>query len=479
MYDKINPISPELLEKMSEKIEKKSQIDLDQFWKYGVKRGLRNPDGTGVMAGLTKICTVEGYYIEDGERVPKHGVLKYRGLNINEIIEACEKEDRFGFEEVVYLLMFGSLPTKSQLDLFKETLGICRDLPANYIEDALMKNASMDIMNKLARCVLTSYSFDEYPDDLSINNVLRQSVQIIAQMPVMMCYAYQVKRMKFYGKSMYFHPEKKELSTAETILRSIRSDKKYTDEEAKLLDICVMLHAEHGGGNNSTFATRVLTSSGTDTYSAIAAAIGSLKGRRHGGANIKVTNMVKEIAENVSDVTDEKQVFSYLEKIMRKEAGDGTGLIYGMGHAVYTLSDPRAVILKRKAKEFAYKYGFEKDYELIANIERLTPEVYRKVKGKNKIMCANVDLYSGLIYRMLKIPEDLFTPLFATARIAGWCSHRMEELISGGKIIRPAYKNIALNKDYVPMEERIENYSQIADYIPSDQRVYDMNKEVD
>ncbi|MBR2417348.1 MAG: citrate synthase [Clostridia bacterium] len=477
MYDKINPISPELLEKMSEKIEKKSQIDLDQFWKYGVKRGLRNPDGTGVMAGLTKICTVEGYYIEDGERVPKHGVLKYRGLNINEIIEACEKENRFGFEEVVYLLMFGTLPTKSQLDLFKETLAICRDLPDNYIEDVLMKNASMDVMNKLARCVLTSYSFDEFPDDISINNVLRQSVQIIAQLPVMMCYAYQVKRMKFYGKSMYFHPEKKELSTAETILRSIRSDKKYTDEEAKLLDICLMLHAEHGGGNNSTFATRVLTSSGTDTYSAIAAAIGSLKGRRHGGANIKVTNMVNEIIENVEDITDENQVAAYLEKIMRKEAGDGSGLIYGMGHAVYTLSDPRAVILKRKAKEFAYKYGFEKDYKLIANIEKLTPEVYRKVKGKHKIMCANVDLYSGLIYKMLGIPEDLFTPLFATARIAGWCSHRMEELLTGGKIIRPAYKNIALNKKYVPMDERIENYSQIAEYVPSDQRVYDMDKE--
>lgn len=477
MYDKINPISPELLEKMSEKIEKKSQIDLDQFWKYGVKRGLRNPDGTGVMAGLTKICTVEGYYIEDGERVPKHGVLKYRGLNINEIVEACEKENRFGFEEVVYLLMFGSLPTKSQLDLFKETLALCRDLPDNYIEDVLMKNASMDIMNKLARCVLISYSFDENPDDLSINNVLRQSVQIIAQLPVMMCYAYQVKRMKFYGKSMYFHPEKKELSTAETILRSIRSDKKFTDEEAKLLDICLILHAEHGGGNNSTFTTRVLTSSGTDTYSAIAAAIGSLKGRRHGGANIKVTNMVNEIIENVEDVTDENQVFAYLEKIMRKEAGDGSGLIYGMGHAVYTLSDPRAVILKRKAKEFAYRFGFEKDYELIASIERLTPEVYRKVKGKNKIMCANVDLYSGLIYRMLNIPDDLFTPIFATARIAGWCSHRMEELISGGKIIRPAYKNIAFAKKYVPMEERIENYTQISDYIPSDQRVYNMDKE--
>ncbi|MBQ1967369.1 MAG: citrate synthase [Clostridia bacterium] len=477
MYDKINPISPELLEKMSEKIEKKSQIDLDQFWKYGVKRGLRNPDGTGVMAGLTKICTVEGYYIEDGERVPKNGVLKYRGLNINEIIEACERENRFGFEEVIYLLMFGTLPTKSQLDLFKETLALCRDLPDNYIEDVLMKNASMDVMNKLARCVLTSYSFDEYPDDISINNVLRQSVQIIAQLPVMMCYAYQVKRMKFYGKSMYFHPEKKELSTAETILRSIRSDKKFTDEEAKLLDICLILHAEHGGGNNSTFTTRVLTSSGTDTYSAIAAAIGSLKGRRHGGANIKVTNMVNEIIENVEDITDEKQVAEYLEKIIRKEAGDGSGLIYGMGHAVYTLSDPRAVILKRKAKEFAYRSGFEKDYELIASIERLTPEVYRKVKGKNKIMCANVDLYSGLIYKMLGIPGDLYTPLFATARIAGWCSHRMEELLTGGKIIRPAYKNIALPKKYVPMDERIENYSQMSDYIPSDQRVYDLNKE--
>ncbi|MBQ5906044.1 MAG: citrate synthase [Clostridia bacterium] len=477
MYDKINPISPELLEKMSEKIEKKSQIDLDQFWKYGVKRGLRNPDGTGVMAGLTKICTVEGYYIEDGERVPKNGVLKYRGLNINEIIEACERENRFGFEEVIYLLMFGTLPTKSQLDLFKETLALCRDLPDNYIEDVLMKNASMDVMNKLARCVLTSYSFDEYPDDISINNVLRQSVQIIAQLPVMMCYAYQVKRMKFYGKSMYFHPEKKELSTAETILRSIRSDKKFTDEEAKLLDICLILHAEHGGGNNSTFTTRVLTSSGTDTYSAIAAAIGSLKGRRHGGANIKVTNMVNEITENVEDITDEKQVAAYLEKIIRKEAGDGSGLIYGMGHAVYTLSDPRAVILKRKAKEFAYRSGFEKDYELIASIERLTPEVYRKVKGKNKIMCANVDLYSGLIYKMLGIPGDLYTPLFATARIAGWCSHRMEELLTGGKIIRPAYKNIALPKKYVPMDERIENYSQMSDYIPSDQRVYDLNKE--
>ncbi len=473
MKDSINPISPELLKVMSDKIEKKSRIDLDAFWKYGVKRGLRNPDGTGVMAGLTNVCSVEGYYIEDGERVPRHGILKYRGININDIVEACEKEDRFGFEEVVYLLLFGNLPTESQLELFREVLGICRQLPDTYIEDVLMKNASMDIMNKLSRCVLTSYSFDENPDDISIENVLRQSIQIISQMPVMMCYAYQVKRMKFYGKSMYVHPDKKELTTAQTILRSIRPDRKYTDEEAKLLDICLILHAEHGGGNNSTFATRVLTSSGTDTYSSVAASIGALKGGRHGGANIKVSHMIEEIKSNITDITDEKQIASYLEKIIRKEAGDGTGLVYGMGHAVYLLSDPRAVILKRKAKEFAYKYGYEKDFELINSIEKLTPEVFRKVKGKNKIMCANVDLYSGLIYKMLKIPEDLYTPIFATARIAGWSAHRLEELISGGKIIRPAYKSIALPKKYVPMDERVENYRQNNDYIPSDQRIYE------
>lgn len=471
MYDKINPISPELLEAMSEKIEKKSQIDLDDFWKYGVKRGLRNPDGTGVMAGLTNICSVEGYYIDDGERVPKNGVLKYRGVNINDIVDACEKEDRFGFEEVAYLLIFGSLPTKEQVGIFKNILGICRVLPDTYIEDVLMKNASMNIMNKLARCILISYSFDENPDDVSIENVLRQSVQLISQIPVIICYAYQVKRKKFYGKSMYIHPEKKELSTAETILRSIRADRKFTHDEARLLDICLILHAEHGGGNNSTFTNRVLTSSGTDTYSAYAGAVGSLKGSRHGGANIKVSNMIEDIKANI-DITNEAEIAEYLEKIIRKEAGDGSGLVYGMGHAVYTLSDPRAVILKRKARQFAYANGFEKDFELLNSIERLTPEVFKKVKGKNKVMCANVDLYSGLIYKMLGIPEDLYTPLFACARIVGWSAHRLEELISGGKIIRPAYKNIALPKKYVPIDERIENYKALENYIPSDQREY-------
>lgn len=471
MYDKINPISDELLEVMSAKIEKKSRIDLDAFWKYGVKRGLRNPDGTGVMAGLTNVCSVEGYYIDDGERVPKNGVLKYRGINVNDIINACEKEDRFGFEEVAYLLIFGSLPTRDQVGLFKNILGLCRFLPDTYIEDVLMKNASMSIMNKLARCILISYSFDDNPDDISIENVLRQSVQLIAQIPVMICYAYQVKRKKFYGKSMYFHPEKQELSTAETILRSIRADRKFTKEEARLLDICLILHAEHGGGNNSTFTNRVLTSSGTDTYSAYAGAVGSLKGSRHGGANIKVSNMVEDIKAHI-DITNDEEIADYLEKIIRKEAGDGSGLVYGMGHAVYTLSDPRAVILKRKAREFAYKNGYEKDFELLNSIERLTPEAFRKVKGKTKIMCANVDLYSGLIYKMLGIPEDLYTPLFACARIVGWSAHRLEELISGGKIIRPAYKNIATPKKYVPIDERIDNYRSRDNYIPSDQREY-------
>lgn len=471
--EKIKPIPPERLKKMSEKIEHTSQIDLDDFWKYGVKRGLRNPDGTGVMAGLTNVCCVEGYYVQDGERVPKHGVLKYRGINVLDIIENCYNEGRFAFEEVAYLLIFGVLPTQSQLDFFKEVLGICRELPETYIEDVLMKNTSLDIMNKLSDCILTMHGFDENPDETTVDNVLRQSIQIIAQMPVAMCYAYQVKRLKYYGKSMHVHPDKRELSTAETILRSLRANCQYTDEEAKLLDLCLVLHAEHGGGNNSTFAVRVLTSSGTDTYAAIAAGIGSLKGPRHGGANIKVCEMVKDITANIEDITDEKQVHDYLVKIINKEAGDKSGLVYGMGHAVYTLSDPRAIILKKKAKEFAYKTGNEKEYELIAMIERLTPMIFLEVKGNKKPISANVDLYSGLIYKMLGIPEDLYTPMFATARTAGWVAHRLEEIITGGRIIRPAYKNIALPKDYVSIEERTENYRPDLDkYIPEDERIF-------
>ncbi|MBQ7598666.1 MAG: citrate synthase [Clostridia bacterium] len=473
-----NPIAPDIMEAMCAKIEHKSQINPEDFWKYGVKRGLRNPDGTGVMAGLTKVCSVEGYYVDDGERVPKDGVLKYRGINIRSIIEGCEQENRFGFEEVAYLLIFGSLPSRDQLALFQQALGYSRELPPDFIEDVLMKNASFDVMNKLARCILVLYSFDEKADDISLDNVLRQSVQIMSQMPLLSCYAYQVKRMKYYGKSMYFHPDRKELSTAETILRSIRSDRKYTDEEAKLLDICLMLQAEHGGGNNSTFTCRVLTSSGTDSYSAYSAAVGALKGPRHGGANLKVCKMLADMLEHIDDVTDDAQVISYLEKIFRKEAGDGSGLVYGMGHAVYTLSDPRAQILRDKAEKFAVGSPYEREFLLAKAIERHTPEVFRRVTGKTKPMCANVDLYSGIVYHILGIPEDMFTPLFATARIAGWSAHRMEELLTGGRIIRPAYKSVALPKKYVPIDERINNFANPSHYIPSEERLYTEVKDI-
>ena len=431
-------------------------INVADFEKYGVKRGLRNADGTGVMAGLTKICSVEGYYMNDGEKVPKEGHLFYRGIDINDIVNGCTKENRFGFEEVIWLLLFGTLPTQSQLDRFNDALAQMRELPDNFTEDMIMKAPSPNIMNKLARGVMALYSYDENPDDTSIENVLNQSLHLIAQLPSIMSYAYQVKRRHYYHKSMYIHPPKPQHHTAEVILNSIRSDKAFTDAEAKLLDTCLILHAEHGGGNNSTFATRVLSSSGTDTYSAIAAGIGSLKGPKHGGANHKVSCMIDCFKENCSNIADAGQVADYLTKIMKKEGGDGSGLVYGMGHAVYTLSDPRATILRAKAEEFAKGTEFEDEFRLLRNIETLTPELFAKVTGKSKTVCANVDLYSGLIYKMLRIPEDLYTPLFATARMAGWCAHRIEELFTGSRIIRPAYKSLSSHTDYISIAERCE-----------------------
>ena len=318
----------------------------------------------------------------------------------------------------------------------------------------IMKHASKDIMNKMARCVIVLYSFDENPDDISVANVLRQSLQLIAQMPTIMNGAYQIKRRTFYNKTMFLHPIRKEQSTAEYILNQIRADKQFTQEEARLLDICLMLHADHGGGNNSTFSTRVLTSSGTDTYSAISAGFGSLKGPRHGGANLRVAQQMREIMANVADPTDPNQVKDYLVKIINKEAGDGSGLIYGMGHAVYTKSDPRAVILKENARKLAYEKGFEKEFKTLENVELLTPEVFSEIKGVEKTMCANVDLYTGLVYKVLGIPEDLYTPIFAVARTAGWCAHRLEELTSGGKIIRPAYKSVSKPREFKPIIER-------------------------
>jgi citrate synthase len=471
MNSYISPIANENVQFMMEELNKNNRINPDDFNRYGVKRGLRNADGTGVMAGLTKISSVDGYYIEDGEKVPKEGHLYFRGFDMSEIVDHCQEENRFGFEEVAWLLIFGSLPTAIQLKRFGEILAQCRNLPEDFIEDMIMKAPSPNIMNKLTRSVLALYSYDETPDDLSIENVVRQSIQLLAQIPVIMAYAYQVKRHHYYKKSMYIHPTKPNHSTAESVLHSIRSDKTFTDEEAKLLDLCLMVHAEHGGGNNSTFATRVLTSSGTDTYSAIAAGIGSLKGPRHGGANIKAAEMLNYIRDDVDDCTNEGKVADYLTKIIQKKAGDQSGLIYGMGHAVYTLSDPRAVILKAKAREFAQEKGYMEKFNLIDMVERLTPEVFSREKGVNKPICANVDLYSGLIYEMLQIPDDLYTPLFTTARIAGWSAHRIEELTTGGKIIRPAYKSVSTRKNYVLINERIDKFMPDPNYVPFEERI--------
>ena len=470
MSEFISSISKNTIDSLCEELIKNNRINAEDYRRFEVKRGLRNPDGTGVMAGLTRVCSVEGYYIDDGERVPKEGRLIYRGINMSDIVKGCKDENRFGFEEVAWLLLFGDLPTRTQLDAFTNTLAQARELPSEFIEDLIMKVPSRNIMNKVASTVLGLYSYDENPDDTSIENVLRQSVQLIAQIPTIMSYAYQVKRRAFDHKSMYIHQNNVNNSMAESILRSIRSDKKFTDKEAKILDTCMMIHAEHGGGNNSTFTSRCVTSTGTDTYSAIAASIGALKGPKHGGANIKVHEMVKDIKASVKDPTNEGQLADYLTKVIKKEAGDGSGLIYGMGHAVYTLSDPRAVILKNDAREYSKETGYEEDYLILEGIERITPELFCKYKGIKKKICANVDMYSGLIYSMLNIPEELFTPLFMSARIAGWSAHRIEELLSGGKIMRPAYKNVSLPRTFVPISDRIENHVVSNEYIPNEER---------
>lgn len=470
MHSYIKPVPAEEFSALCEELKQYSSVPAGYFDRFEVKRGLRNRDGSGVMAGLTKVCAVEGYYIDDGERKPVDGKLTYRGININDIVSGCVKDNRFGYEETAWLLLFGHLPTKDQLDRFCKILGESRELPEDFIEDMIMKAPSPNIMNKLERSVLSLYSYDNNPDDLSIDNVLRQCVQLIAQLPMIMTYAYQVKRRYYLKKSMYLHPINPNLSTAETILYNTRSSRSYTDEEAKLLDICLMLHAEHGGGNNSAFATRVLTSSGTDTYSAISAGIGSLKGPRHGGANIKVAEMMNYMKEDVKDITNEGQVADFLKRVINKEAGDRSGLIYGMGHAVYTLSDPRQIILKREATKLAEKKGYADEFRALELIETLTPEIFAKERHNTKKICANVDLYSGLIYQMLGIPEDLYTPLFAIARVAGWSAHRIEELISGNRVIRPAYKNISVPKEYAPIEERISGFKNTYEYVPIEER---------
>lgn len=433
-----------------------SQIDSSLYDKYHVKRGLRYSDGSGVAAGITNICSVHGYIMDEGVRTPIPGELIYRGYDINDLVENAEKEDRFVFEEVVHLLLFGQLPNKKQLSDCEHALSIRRELPPGFLVDSIMQSPSKNIMNKLARSILSLYSYDDSPDNTTIQDEMLIALNLIAKMPNLMNGAYQTKRHKFDNASMVMHQLKPEEKTAQSILSLLRNDRQYTKKEAQLLDIMLAIHAEHGGGNNSTFACRVATSSGTDPYAAYATAINSLKGPRHGGANIKVMEMLDDIKAHVSNWEDEGEVADYLTKILKKEAGDRSGLIYGMGHAVYTLSDPRAVILKRKAFDLAKGNEIEPQFRLLALIERLTPELMRSVRGIDKTVCANVDMYSGLVYRMLGIPDDLFTPLFATARMVGWSAHRMEEILTGKRIIRPAYRTIAKRKEYIPLCSRTE-----------------------
>ncbi len=442
------------IQDLCEEFRKYNRIDPAYYEKFDVKRGLRNQDGTGVMAGLTQICNVHGYVLNEGEREAVPGELYYRGYNIRDIIQSCRTEDRFGYEEVVYLLLFGALPNQAQLEMFNRVLAHFMYLPETFFEDMMLKAPSPNIMNKLARSVLALYSYDENADESTLEAELGKSLQLIAKMPNLMVKAYQVKRRSYDGETMYLHPEREGLSAAEEILSLLRMDRSYTHEEASLLDLCLMLHAEHGGGNNSTFACRVLSSSGTDAYAAYAGAIGALKGPRHGGANIKVLEMVEDIRAHVNSITDEGQVADHLRRIIRREANDHSGLVYGMGHAVYTLSDPRAVILREHAVRLAEGTEFEPEFTLLNIIERLTPEIFLQERGSSKPMCANVDLYSGLVYRMLKIPQDLFTPLFAVSRMAGWSAHRIEELFTGGRIIRPAYKSVSRPQKYLPLSQR-------------------------
>jgi citrate synthase len=431
-----------------------SAIDPELYNKFNVKRGLRNADGTGVLVGLTRIGDVHGYIIDEGEKIPVDGKLYYRGIDVEDLVKNAAAEKRFGFEETVYLLLFGELPARAPWEDFCGLMGNSRALPKNFAEDSIMKAPSRDIMNKLARSVLTLYSYDEAPENLSPENVLRQCLELIARFPTIVAYSYMAKKHYYDHESLIIHMPESALSSAETILSLIRPDQHYTRLEAEILDLALILHAEHGGGNNSTFAVHLVSSADTDTFSAISAGIVSLKGYKHGGANIKVMRMMDEIKKYVKRWDSEGEVADYLERILRGEAHDGSGLIYGQGHAVYTKSDPRAVLLREKAALLAREKKLEDEYNLYCLIDALTPKIFKKVKGSDKVICANVDFYSGFVYKMLGIPADLYTPLFAVSRVAGWCAHRLEEIIADGRIIRPAYKCVQKRIDYVPLDRR-------------------------
>ena len=449
-YSRVTPA----IERLAQVCLANSQINRDDYVRYNVKRGLRDLDGTGVLAGLTEISEIISSKTVNGEQQPCPGELYYRGYSIQQLTSGFLNDGRFGFEETAYLLMFGQLPDAAQLEQFNRQLAFYRSLPTNFVRDVILKAPSADMMNTLARCVLTMASYDERPDDISLPNVIRQCIDMIAIFPLIAVYGYQAYNYYLNGKSLYIHTPRPELSTAENILTLLRPDGQYTPLEARILDLCLVLHAEHGGGNNSTFTTHVVTSSGTDTYSCMAAALASLKGPRHGGANIKVVRMFEDMEANLTDWEDEDAIKDYLAGLLAGERFDKSGLIYGMGHAVYSVSDPRAQILRSFVERLSDEKGLHKEYALYAAVERLAPQVIAEKRRIYKGVSANVDFYSGFVYRMLGLPTELFTPLFAMGRVAGWSAHRMEELINMGKIIRPAYMAVQPRREYVPLEKR-------------------------
>lgn len=441
------------MEALNEELLKNHRIDKELYSKYDVKRGLRDSSGKGVLTGLTEISDVVAYKNVDGQNVPSEGHLFYQGCDVEEIIKGLENR-RFGFEETIYLLLFGKMPNEKELKTFLDVIANMQSLSNRFVRDVVMKASNSNIMNAMQRCVLTLYTYDNNPDEITPENVLRQSLILINKLPLIAVYSYRAYCHFRKDKTLMIRNPQKGRSLAENILLMLRTDGKYTDLEAKVLDIALILHAEHGGGNNSSFTTHVVTSSGTDTYSSIAASVGSLKGPRHGGANLKVQNMFKDIKEHVKNLEDESELEAYLTKILDKEAFDGMGLIYGMGHAVYTLSDPREVILKKYARNLANEKGLTKEFELYERVERLASRLITTKRQVHKNVCANVDFYSGLVYSMLNIPEEMFTPIFAIARMPGWCAHRLEEILNGNKIIRPAYKYVGTHVAYEALDKR-------------------------
>lgn len=453
MANPFSEITSQIL-KYTDLCTENGRIDPELYTKYEVKRGLRDINGKGVLTGLTEISKIKSYTIEDGDMIPCEGKLYYRGVDVEDIVNGFISEKRFGFEETTYLLLFGKLPTEQELNEFSDVLANYRTLPTSFVRDIIMKAPSSDMMNTLARSVLTLYSYDDKADDVSIPNVLRQCLQLISLFPLLSVYGYQAYNHYERGQSLFIHAPKPELSTAENILHLLRPDGAYSELEAHILDVALVLHAEHGGGNNSSFTTHVVTSSGTDTYSTIAASLGSLKGPKHGGANIKVIRMFEDMKQNIKDWEDEDEVKEYLKALLHKEAFDKAGLIYGMGHAVYSISDPRAKVFKTFVKSLSEEKGMSKEFALYSLVERLAPEVIAEERKIYKGVSANVDFYSGFVYHMLGLPYELYTPIFAIARIAGWSAHRIEELINAGKIIRPAYKSVGQKNTYVALHDR-------------------------